>query len=362
MRRLTKEVRIGNVKIGGGNPIAIQSMTRAPTKDVKSVVEEIKRLELAGCEIVRVAVPDEESVEALKLIKNQISLPLVADIHFNWHFAIRAIELGVDKIRINPGTIKNKEGVKEIVKRAKEKGIPIRVGVNAGSLPKDLAYTSLPQAMVEAALREIQLLEELDFTDIIVSLKAFDIQTTVEAYERLAETRNYPLHIGITEAGPMPEGAIRSAVGLGILLSKGLGDTVRVSLTADAVKEVEVAWEILQSLNLRKRGFVIVSCPMCARCSVPLIKLVQETKEHLAKLTPFPIKIAIMGCEVNGPGEAKEADIGLAFGKTSAVIFIKGNPIKTVSSSEAIPTLLKKIEQLLSSEDFPGKEANGGLV
>lgn len=346
-RRKTREVKVGNVKVGGDSPISVQSMTRSPTREWQKVVEEIKRLEGAGCEIVRVAVPDEASVEAIPYIKERISLPLVADIHFNWRLALRAMEKGVDKIRINPGTIGSREGVKEIVKMAKDKGIPIRVGVNAGSLPKDLKEKHLlspAEAMVESAIREVSLLEELGFEDIVVSLKAFDIATTVEAHEYFSQLRDYPLHIGITEAGPMPEGAVRSAVGLGILLSKGLGDTIRVSLTADGVKEVEVAWEILQSLNLRKKGFIIVSCPMCARCSAPLIDLVREVKDELKKLPPRPLKVAVMGCEVNGPGEAKDADIGLAFGKTSAILFVRGKPLKTLPIMGAIEALLNELK------------------
>ncbi|MGB9877195.1 MAG: flavodoxin-dependent (E)-4-hydroxy-3-methylbut-2-enyl-diphosphate synthase [bacterium] len=345
----TREVRIGNIRIGGGNPVAIQSMTRSPTGDVERVVEEIKRLEMAGCEIVRVAVPDEEAAEAIEEIKKRISIPLVADIHFNWRLALIAMEKGVDKIRINPGTIGSKEGVREIVRMARDKGVPIRIGVNAGSLPRDIRRErkqSLATAMVEAALREVEILEEEGFQDIVVSLKAFDIPTTVEAYEKFSQMRDYPLHIGITEAGPMPEGAIRSAIGLGVLLSKGLGDTLRVSLTADGVKEVEVAWEILGSLNLRKRGFIIVSCPMCARCTVPLIDIAERVREELRGMPPRPLKVAIMGCEVNGPGEARDADIGVAFGKTGAVLFLKGRAIKTIPSSEAIKVLLEEIKKI----------------
>jgi (E)-4-hydroxy-3-methylbut-2-enyl-diphosphate synthase len=347
---MTREVRIGDIKIGGGNPIAVQSMTRSPTKDVVRVVGEIKRLGMAGCEIVRVAVPDEESAEAIKEIKKRISIPLVADIHFNWRLALIALEKGADKIRINPGTIGSREGVREIVKAAKDRKVPIRIGVNAGSLPKDILRkykSSIAEAMVESAIREVEILEEEGFQDIVVSLKAFDIPTTVSAYERFSQLRDYPLHIGITEAGPMPEGAIRSAVGLGILLGKGIGDTIRVSLTAEGVKEVEVAWEILSSLNLRKRGYIIVSCPMCARCSVPLIEIVERVREELKGLPPRPLKIALMGCEVNGPGEAKDADIGLAFGKTGAVLFSRGKPIKTIASSEAIEVLKKEIGEFI---------------
>ena len=347
---MTREVRIGDIKIGGGNPIAVQSMTRSPTKDVVRVVEEIRRLEMAGCEIVRVAVPDEESAEAIEEIKRNISIPLVADIHFNWRLALTALEKGADKIRINPGTIGSKEGVREIVKVAKDRGVPIRIGVNAGSLPKDILRKykdSIAEAMVESAIREVEILEEEGFQDIVVSLKAFDIPTTVSAYERFSQLRDYPLHIGITEAGPMPEGAIRSAVGLGILLSRGIGDTVRVSLTADGVKEVEVAWEILSSLNLRKRGYIIVSCPMCARCSVPLIEMAERVREGLKGLPPRPLKVAVMGCEVNGPGEARDADIGLAFGKTGAVLFVKGNPVRTVPFQKAIEELFQEIEKLV---------------
>jgi (E)-4-hydroxy-3-methylbut-2-enyl-diphosphate synthase len=346
---MTREVKIGNIKIGAGNPIAVQSMTRSPTKNLDRVVEEIKRLEISGCEIVRVAIPDEESAETIEEIKRKISLPLVADIHFNWRLALIALEKGADKIRINPGTIGSKEGVREIVKVARDKGVPIRVGVNAGSLPKDILKKwkgSVAEAMVESAIREVEILEEEGFYDIVVSLKAFDIPTTVEAYEIFSSLRDYPLHIGITEAGPMPEGAIRSAVGMGILLSKGIGDTIRVSLTADGVKEVEVAWEILSSLNLRKRGYIIVSCPMCARCSVPLIEIAERVREELKKLPPRPLKVAVMGCEVNGPGEARDADIGLAFGKTGALLFVRGKPIRSVAFSQAIEFLREEISKI----------------
>lgn len=348
---MRREVRIGSIKIGGNNPIAVQSMTRSPTEDVERVVEEIKRLEEAGCEIVRVAVPNERAVVAIGEIKKRINIPLVADIHFDWRLALKSMEQGVDKIRINPGTIGSKEKVKEIVKMAKDKNIPIRIGVNAGSLPKDIRRktSSLAEAMVESALRETSILEEMDFQDVVVSLKAFDVKTTVEAYERFAQRRDYPLHIGITEAGPMPEGAIRSAVGLGILLSKGLGDTIRVSLTADGVQEVETAWKILQALDLRRRGWTIVSCPMCARCSVPLPKIVEDLKEALKALPPRPLKIAVMGCKVNGPGEAKDADIGLAFGKSSAILFKMGKPVRTVSLPEAIEKLLEGIREITNS-------------
>jgi len=346
---MTREVKIGNIKIGAGNPIAVQSMTRSPAKDVGRVVEEIKRLEMAGCEIVRVAVPNRESGEAIDEIRRKISIPLVVDIHFNWRLALIALEKGADKIRINPGTIGSKEAVREIVKVAKDRGVPIRIGVNAGSLPKDILKKykgSISEAMVASAIREVEILEEEGFQDIVVSLKAFDIPTTVSAYEKFSQLRDYPLHIGITEAGPMPEGAVRSAVGLGILLSKGLGDTIRVSLTADGVKEVEVAWEILSSLNLRKRGYIIVSCPMCARCSVPLIEIAERVREELKELPPRPLKVAVMGCEVNGPGEAKDADIGLAFGKKGAVLFVKGNPVRTVPFQKAIEELFQEIEKL----------------
>jgi (E)-4-hydroxy-3-methylbut-2-enyl-diphosphate synthase len=346
---MTREVKIGNIKIGAGNPIAVQSMTRSSTKDVGRVVEEIRRLEMAGCEIVRVAVPNRESGEAIDEIRRKISIPLVADIHFNWRLALIALEKGADKIRINPGTIGSREAVREIVKAAKDRGVPIRIGVNAGSLPKDILKKykgSISEAMVASAIREVEILEEKGFQDIVVSLKAFDIPTTVSAYEKFSQLRDYPLHIGITEAGPMPEGAVRSAVGLGILLSKGLGDTIRVSLTADGVKEVEVAWEILSSLNLRKRGYIIVSCPMCARCSVPLIEIVERVREELKELPPRPLKVAVMGCEVNGPGEAKDADIGLAFGKVGALLFVRGKPIKTVAFSKAIEVLREEIRKL----------------
>lgn len=346
-RNETKVISIGNVKIGGGNPVAIQSMCNTDTRDVDATVKQIKSLEMAGCEIIRVAVPDEVAADAIKGIKAGIDIPLVADIHFDHKLALKSIENGVDKVRINPGNIGSKEKVDEVVRACKDKGIPIRIGVNIGSLEKDIEAKlgRTAEAMVESALFNIKILEELNFDNIAISLKASDIKRTVEAYRKLSEIVNYPLHLGITEAGTPKTGIIMSSVGLGIMLADGLGDTIRVSLTADPVEEVRVAWEILKSLGLRSRGARLVSCPTCGRTEIDLIGLANEVEKALEKITK-PITVAVMGCVVNGPGEAKEADIGVAGGKGKGVIFEKGKILRTVDEKDILPELLKEIERL----------------
>jgi (E)-4-hydroxy-3-methylbut-2-enyl-diphosphate synthase len=332
-RKNTKIINIGGIKIGGGNPIRVQSMTNTDTRDWKATVRQIKELEMYGCEIVRISVPDMESAQNIKNIKKNISIPLVADIHFDHRIAIEAVKQGVDKLRINPGNIGSKEKVVELVKEAKKAKIPIRIGVNAGSL-KNVHNFNNPfdraKALVRGAMEHVKILEDCNFYDIAVSLKASDVSTTVEAHKIFAQKRNYPLHLGITESGSMFRGTIKSSSGLAIMLYSGIGDTVRVSLTANPVEEVKVAYQILQSLNLRSTGVDIVSCPTCSRCKVDLINIVNKLEEELAKIKKInkkEIKIAVMGCVVNGPGEAKDADFGIAGGHGEGILFEKGKII-----------------------------------
>lgn len=346
-RNRTEVVKIGSVKIGGNNPIAVQSMTNTDTRDVAATVRQIKRLEKAGCEIIRMAVPDEKAAKAIKKIKAGIKIPLVADIHFDYKLAQESIKNGVDKVRINPGNISETWKVEEVVKACRSRKIPIRIGVNVGSLNKDAEkkYGRTAKAMAESALSEIKILEALNFRDIVVSLKASDVLRTVEAYRLLSKKVNYPLHLGITEAGTPKSGIIKSSVGLGILLEEGIGDTIRVSLTSDPEEEVRIAWEILKALNLRKRGANLVSCPTCGRTEIDLIKLANIVESKLDSIEK-PITVAVMGCVVNGPGEAREADIGIAGGKKSGVLFKKGKIIKTLPESKLLTELLKEIKSI----------------
>lgn len=349
-RRKTRRIYVGDVSIGDGAPIRVQSMTKTDTRDVKATVNEIRRLEKAGCEIVRVAVPDETAAKALGEIKRKINIPLIADIHFNYKLALEAIKQGVDGLRINPGNIGAKWKVKEVVNAAKDRRIPIRIGVNAGSLPKDLIEKyghPSPQAMVEAAERHIEILEELDFHDIKVSLKASDVMKTVEAYRAFSSKYDYPLHVGITETGPVPEGVVKSSIGIGILLLEGIGDTIRVSLTDSSVVEVNVAYEILRVAGLRQFGVEIISCPTCGRCEVDIKKMVREVKRALRNIKE-PLRVAVMGCSVNGPGEAKEADFGVAGGRGQGIVFAKGKIIKTVKESELVKALIEEIKKSIA--------------
>jgi len=348
-RRQSRKVMVGNVPIGGGSPITVQSMTNTDTRDVKATVGQIRRLERAGCEIVRVAVPDMEAAQALGRIRRSISIPLVADIHFDYILALKAIEMDVDKLRINPGNIGSERKVKAVVKAAKERGIPIRIGVNSGSLERDILRRyghPTPEAMVESAMRHVRILEESDFHDIVISLKASDVRTTVEAYKLIAERCDYPLHLGVTEAGTFFSGTVKSAIGIGALLLEGIGDTIRVSLTADPVEEIRVGYEILKSLGLRSRGPNFISCPTCGRCEIDLISIAEEVQRRLSHIEE-PITIAIMGCVVNGPGEAKEADIGLAGGRGKGVIFKKGCPVKTVPEDQLVDELIREVEGMI---------------
>ena len=371
-RRSSRPIYIGGIQVGGGAPVSVQSMTKTDTRDVNATVRQIRELEEVGCEIVRVAVPDMEAAKALREIKRQISTPLVADIHFHHQLALEAIRGGVDALRLNPGNIRDEDKVRLIVRHAKERRIPIRIGVNFGSLPPvgsigkgggpsrvadgvdklskasdegvEGEYTVVDH-MVAAALWEVKLLEELDFDLIKLSLKAFDVPTTVEAYRRIAGLVPYPLHVGITEAGTVRSGSVRSAVGIGILLAEGIGDTIRVSLSGDPREEVRVGYEILKALNLRQRGPTLVACPSCGRADVDIVKLANRVDELLQRIDR-PITVAVMGCEVNGPGEAKDADVGLAAGVGRGVIFRKGKKVRTVPESEMLSALMEEISKL----------------
>jgi (E)-4-hydroxy-3-methylbut-2-enyl-diphosphate synthase len=343
----TRVVQVGNIKIGGGNPIPIQSMCNTDTRDAVATVKQILDLEIAGCEIIRVAVPDMTAAKAIKEIKKNINIPLVADIHFDYKLALESIKNGVDKVRINPSNIGNDENVKKVVDACKDKKIPIRIGINTGSLEKEAEakYGRTAKAMVESALKHIQILEKLNFYDIVISLKASDIERTVEAYRLLSQKVDYPLHLGITEAGTLNTGTIKSSVGLGIMLFEGLGDTIRVSLTGDPIEEVRVGWEILKSLKLRSRGVNFISCPTCGRTEIDLIGLANKVEKALIGVDK-PITVAVMGCVVNGPGEAKEADIGVAGGHHQGVIFKKGQILKTVPEEKILEELLNEINKL----------------
>jgi (E)-4-hydroxy-3-methylbut-2-enyl-diphosphate synthase len=350
-REKTRQVKVGKVLIGGGAPVTVQSMTKTKTADIDATVAQIEALTKAGCQIIRSAVPDKEAALALKEIKSQISIPLVADIHFNHEYALIAAQGGVDKLRINPGNIGDKEKIAAVVKAAKDRGIPIRIGVNSGSLEKSLKKSHqghvTVDGLVESALNNIRLLEELDFYDIVVSVKATSIPMTVGAYRQLADKVPYPLHVGMTEAGIPKTGIIRSAAGIGAVLSAGLGDTIRVSLTGDPVEEVRVGLEILKGLELLKRGVTIISCPTCGRADIDVEKIASQIEERTRTITT-PLTVAVMGCEVNGPGEAAEADLGLAGGKGVGLIFRAGQVVKKVPESEMVTALLEEIEKLVS--------------
>ena len=347
-RKKTREVNIGGVKIGGDNPIAIQSMCNTDTRNVEETVKQIKELENAGCEIIRVAVPDMQAAEAIKDIKRQIDIPLVADIHFDYRLALKAIDGGIDKIRINPGNIGSEDSVKQVADMAKKNGIPIRVGVNSGSLEKHLVekYGGVtPEGLVESALGHVRLLEKYDFYDTVISIKASNVPFSVEVYELLSETVDYPLHVGITEAGTVWGGTVKSAVGIGAILSRGIGDTIRVSLTGNPVEEIYAAKEILKDMNLRKFGVEFVSCPTCGRTSIDLISIANEVESKVKNIDKN-IKVAVMGCAVNGPGEAREADIGIAGGHGEGLIFRKGEIIRKVPENMLVDELMKEIEKL----------------
>jgi (E)-4-hydroxy-3-methylbut-2-enyl-diphosphate synthase len=336
---------VGSVPIGGGSLVSVQSMTKTDTRDAAATARQIRRLAKAGCEIIRVAVPDIQAAEALGKIKRSISIPLIADIHFDWRLALEAIRQGVDGLRINPGNIGARWKVAEVVAACKDRGIPVRIGVNAGSLGKKLLEKyrhPTPKALVESAAEHIRILEGMNFREIKVSLKASNVPTTVEAYRFFSKKFRYPLHIGISEAGPSFTGIIKSSVGLGILLSEGIGDTMRVSLSADPAEEVRVAYEILKSLGLRQKGANIISCPTCGRCQIDIRGLAAKVESGLKDIEN-PVTVAVMGCVVNGPGEAREADIGIAGGKGSGILFRKGKVVKTVKEKDLLRELMQEI-------------------
>ena len=357
-RSKTRKVRVGDLTIGGSNEVIIQSMTTTKTHDVEATVAEILRLEEAGCQIVRVACPDERAANALADIKTRIHIPLVADIHFDYKLALKAIEAGVDKIRINPGNIGRKEKVEAVVNAAKAKGVPIRIGVNAGSLErKILEKYGYPTAdgMVESALHHIKILEDLDFHDIIVSMKASDINLAIEAYEKASRAFDYPLHLGITESGTLFSGTIKSAAGLGAILSKGIGNTLRVSLSADPVEEVKVAKELLKSFGLASNMPTLISCPTCGRIEIDLISIANEVEEYLQTIKA-PIKVSVLGCAVNGPGEAREADIGIAGARGEGLLFRHGKTVRKVPEETMVEELKKEID-ILAEEYYKKQEA-----
>ena len=349
-RRKTRQIQLGNVTVGGGAPITVQSMTKTDTRDVQATLLEIWALEAAGCEIVRCAVPVREAAEKLGEIKRQIRIPLVADIHFNYKLALIALEQGVDGLRLNPGNIGGKKFVMEVVSLAKDRKIPIRIGVNAGSLEKDLLekYSGpTAQGMVESALRHIHILEECNYQEMKVSLKASDPLMMIEAYEMLADKVDYPFHLGVTEAGTPGVGTIKSAVGLGAVLSQGIGDTIRVSLSADPTEEVRVGIDILKALGLRKGGLTFVSCPSCGRADVDLVKLAKEVEDEFRGLNE-EIHIAVMGCEVNGPGEARAADIGVAGGRGIGLIFKGGEVVRKVPEAEIVSAMREEVDKFVA--------------
>ena len=347
-RRKTRQISIGSLKIGGDAPISVQSMTKTDTRDIRRTIHQIRRLEEAGCEIVRVAVVDEEAACAIAEIKKRIQIPIIADIHFHYRLALKAMESGADGIRLNPGNIGGRDRLKTIVINAKDRSIPIRIGVNAGSLEKDLLKRfggATAEAMVSSALRTIEWMEGPGFQQIKVSLKASDVLRTVEAYRLFSKTTDYPLHLGITEAGRGSGAIVKSSLGIGILLSEGIGDTLRVSLTGDPVQEVRVGYDILRSLKIRERGVEIISCPTCGRCEINLIPLVEKVEKATQRIDT-PLTIAIMGCVVNGPGEAKEADVGIAGGKGMGLLFRKGRVVKKVREKDFARVLLKEVDEM----------------
>lgn len=343
MRRISIPLEIGKVTVGGDAPIAVQSMTTTDTRDVLATVNQIRQLEDCGCEIVRLAVPDKQAAESISEIKKSVSLPIVADIHFDYRLALAVLKAGADGLRLNPGNISDREQIAMVLVAAKERGIPIRIGVNAGSLPANFEPdATLAERMVDIALEQIQVMENLDFNLIKVSVKAFDVPATIKAYQMIADKIPYPLHLGITEAGLPRAGAIRSAVGIGVLLYQGIGDTIRVSLSAHPCEEVSAAYEILKSLGIRQYGPTLVSCPSCGRAEIDVVALAEAVSKELEKISK-PIKVAVMGCMVNGPGEARDADVGIAGGRGKGVIFRKGKVIKTAVEENLLEALMIEI-------------------
>ncbi|NLO39354.1 MAG: flavodoxin-dependent (E)-4-hydroxy-3-methylbut-2-enyl-diphosphate synthase [Ruminiclostridium sp.] len=347
-RRVTRKVKVGNLFIGGDAPITVQSMTNTRTSDAGATISQILRLQQAGCDIIRVAVPDMAAAQAVAEIKKGISIPLVADIHFDYRLAITAMENGVDKVRINPGNIGHMDRVKSVVSCASERGIPIRIGVNSGSVEKELLEKHggvTAEALVESALKHVHILEDLNFHDIIISLKASNVPLTIATYQLMSQRVSYPLHVGVTETGTVYQGTVKSAVGIGTLLAQGIGDTIRVSLTGDTVEEVKAGKAILKSLGLYRKGVELISCPTCGRTRINLIDIAQKVEKALESLEK-PIKVAVMGCAVNGPGEAREADIGIAGGDGCALLFKKGEILRKIPENRVVEELLKEIESM----------------
>ena len=348
-RRKTHQICIGPVKIGRDAPISVQSMTKTDTRDIGKTVRQIRLLEEVGCEIIRVAIVDEEAARAVAEIKKRIRIPLVADIHFHSHLALRAIESGADGLRINPGNIGGRDRLRPIVTAARNRSVPIRIGVNSGSLEKDLLKRfggATPEAMVSSALRTIEWMEDLGFHLIKISLKASNVLRTVEAYRLFSKKSDYPLHLGVTEAGKGSAAIVKSSLGIGLLLSEGIGDTLRVSLTGDPVEEVRVGYGILRALDIRKRGVEIISCPTCGRCEIDLARFVERVERGVRKIST-PLSVALMGCVVNGPGEAKEADIGIAGGKGAGVLFKKGKVVRRLKEKDFVSVLLNEIQEMV---------------
>ena len=347
-RKITKQVKIGDVLIGGGAPISVQSMLNKPAEDIEGSVKQALELQKAGCNIIRAAVPNKEAVKLIEALKENLSVPVVADIHFDYRLALECAAVGVDKIRINPGNIGSDDRVKAVADACRQRNIPIRIGVNSGSVEKEILakYGSpVPEALVESALYHASLLEKFDFDDIVISIKSSNVENTVKAYSLASEKCNYPLHVGVTEAGTSRMGIVKSSIGIGSLLLKGIGDTIRVSLTDSPVKEVAAGYDILKAVGLKKDAVQIVSCPTCGRTKIDLISLANEVESALASCTK-PIKVAVMGCVVNGPGEAREADIGVAGGDGCAVLFKKGEILKKVPENEVVSALLSEIEKM----------------
>ncbi len=348
-RTQTRRVQIGQVAIGGGAPVAVQSMTTTDTRDVEATVAQIQALEAAGCEIVRVAVPDQKAAAALPRIKARMRVPLVADIHFDYRLALASLEAGVDKLRLNPGNIGSADRVRTVARAARDRGVPIRVGANVGSVSKEMLRKygePCADALVESALDEIRILEDLDFHHIVVSVKASDVEMALDAYVKIAALMPYPLHVGITEAGTTWAGTVKSAAGLGAILSRGIGDTIRVSLATDPVEEIKAGFEILKSLGLRQRGPILVACPSCGRADVDIVALAEEVERRL-QAYPVPVKVAVMGCAVNGPGEARMADLGVAAGKGMGLIFKKGKIVASLPEEHLLEGLMKEVEEVV---------------
>lgn len=350
-RRKSRRIHVGSVPIGDGAPVSVQSMTNTDTRDVRATVAQIKCLEDAGCEIVRLAVPDEAAAEALHRIKYEVTAPLIADIHFDYRLAIAAMKSGADGLRINPGNIGGRDRLEKVIQEAKTRDVPIRIGVNAGSLQKDILEKyghPTPEAMAESALEHIGLFEEMDFTNIKISMKSSNVLNTIAAYKLLADKTDYPFHLGVTEAGTLISGTVKNALGIGMLLYEGIGDTLRVSLSRDPVEEVKAGYEILRSLDLRHRGPEIISCPTCGRTEIDLFSIVEAVEKGLQGITASP-KVAVMGCVVNGPGEAREADIGVAGGRGQGVLFKKGEVVSKFPEGELAEVLIREVKKLVTS-------------